>query len=144
MHAIPPIRKLMTPFPYSVDVEDDTAAAEALMAEHDFRHLPVTRDGELAGIITSRDIANYVRALDSSGQKQQVAVRHVYRADAYIVDMDTPLDDVLAAMAQRHIGSALVTRKGRLAGVFTTTDLCRFVAADLRDRFNPGDGNDAA
>ncbi len=144
MHAIPPIRKLMTPFPYAVDVEDDTLAAEALMTEHDFRHLPVTRDGELVGIITSRDIASYVRALGGSTRNQAVSVRHVYRADAYIVDMDTPLDDVLEAMAQRRIGSALVTRKGRLAGVFTTSDLCRFVTDDLRERFRPGDGNDAA
>jgi hypothetical protein len=28
-------------------------------------------------------------------------------------------------MADRHIGAALVTRKGQLAGIFTLVDACR-------------------
>jgi len=144
MSTIPPIRKLMTPFPYAVDLDEDTAAAKALMAEHDFHHLPVTSEDRLVGVITAHDIAQFEHALGKRGEHGPAPVRDVYRSDAYIVDMEAPLDCVLAEMAKRHIGSVVITRKGRLAGVFTTTDLCRYVAEDLRYRLRPDGGNDAA
>ena len=81
-----------------------------------------------------------------SGQvaEQKLRVREVYRSDPYVVDLNEPLDQVLLAMARRHIDSAVVTRKGRLAGVFTATDACECFAKFLRQHFAPDDGNDAA
>jgi CBS domain-containing protein len=35
----------MTPFPYAIDIDAALTAAQALMAEHGIRHLPVTEDG---------------------------------------------------------------------------------------------------
>jgi acetoin utilization protein AcuB len=68
----------------------------------------------------------------------------VYLDHPYIVDLNERLDVVLQNMADRHIGSALVTRQGKLAGVFTTTDVCRAFVEYLRDPFRPVDGDDAA
>ena len=58
----------------------------------------------------------------------------VQRADIYAVERDEPLDRVLAEMAERHIGSAVVTDGGKLVGVFTATDACRYFAEYLRSR----------
>jgi CBS domain-containing protein len=44
-------------------------------------------------------------------------------------------------MAERHLGSALVTRGGKLVGIFTTTDACRALARLLREQ-HPYDGPD--
>jgi CBS domain-containing protein len=63
--------------------------------------------------------------------------------DAYIVDLETPLDEVLDHMAANQIGSAIVTRQGKLAGVFTTTDACRSFAEFLREQ-SRHPGGDAA
>jgi len=38
----------------------------------------------------------------------------------------------LIEMAERRIGSAIVTRKGEIAGLFTATDACRCFAEHLR------------
>jgi hypothetical protein len=35
----------------------------------------------------------------------------------------------------RHIGSALVTRNGRLVGIFTAADACRILCGHLRALF---------
>jgi CBS domain-containing protein len=51
---------------------------------------------------------------------------------------------VVAEMAARHIGSAIVLRHGRLVGVFTAVDACRLLAEFLRDRFRPGEPEGAA
>ena len=44
-------------------------------------------------------------------------------------------------MAERHIGSALVTRGGKLVGIFTTTDACRALARVLHEQ-HPDPGPD--
>ena len=46
----------MSPFPYSDAIDAPILEARKLMLEHHVRHLPVTRDHELKGIITDRDI----------------------------------------------------------------------------------------
>ncbi len=52
--------------------------------------------------------------------------------ESYVVDAQTPLDEVLDHMASHRIGSALVTSNGELAGIFTATDACRAFAEFLR------------
>jgi len=64
--------------------------------------------------------------------------------DAYIVDMEARLDEVLAHMAEHHLGSAIVTRRGKLAGIFTVTDACRHFAEFLREQVRRAGGDDAA
>ena len=46
----------MSPFPYSDAIDAPILEARKLMLEHHVRHSPVTRDHELKGIITDRDI----------------------------------------------------------------------------------------
>jgi hypothetical protein len=47
-------------------------------------------------------------------------------------------------MADRHIGSAVVTRQGKLAGIFTWVDACRCFGDCLRAKTARVDGDDAA
>ena len=46
-----------------------------------------------------------------------------------------PLDRVLDRLPSRHVGSAPVTRHGRLAGIFTLTDAARLFCEHLRALF---------
>jgi len=50
-----PVSRFMTPDPLTLDCEAPLAFALNYMTLRDFRHLPLTRDGELAGIISLRD-----------------------------------------------------------------------------------------
>lgn len=134
----------MTPFPYSVDADARVEAARRLMREHGIRHLPVTDKGAIVGVVSERDLTVLATVRPGRGGDRELTVRQVYTADPYVVDLAEPLDNVLAVMAERHIGSAIVTRKGRLAGVFTATDACRVLGRYLRERFRPGGGDEAA
>lgn len=144
MHGIPPIKSVMTPFPHSVDIRAPIHQARLFMREHGIRHLPVMEDGHLVGIVTDRDIKLVLGPDFAYPEESELTVRDAYLADLYVVELDEPLDNVLNAMAERHIGSAIVTRNGKLAGVFTVTDVCRTFAEYLRDQFHPHGGNDAA
>lgn len=144
MKAIPAVKAVMTPFPYSIDADASIDSARRLMHEHGIRHLPVTEGGAIVGVVSERDLAVFTAVRAGRRGARAPAVRQVYTADPYVVDLSEPLDNVLAVMAERHIGSAIVTRKGRLAGVFTATDACRVLGRYLRERFRPGGGDEAA
>ncbi len=121
----------MTPLPYSVAIDARIAEAREVMAEHDVRHLPVTDDGELVGVITERDIALVLDPELDVPFHEELRVRTVCVRDAYVVGPEEPLATVLAEMARRRIGSALVAIHGQLLGIFTVTDACRLFAEHL-------------
>jgi acetoin utilization protein AcuB len=141
----PTLATAMTPFPYSVEQGASLDEATRLMEEHNVRHLPVTRDHNVVGLITERDIRSMLLGR-AGADLEAFGVADVYRADAYVVDLHEPLDNVLHTMAEGHISAAVVTKAGRLAGVFTFVDACRSYAEFLREHFAPdeGDGGDAA
>jgi acetoin utilization protein AcuB len=144
MSRIPTVKTFMTAFPYSV--EHDATVDEALefMRGHKIRHLPVTENGELKGIVSDRDIKLMLGPDFDYPDAREVKVKDAMVEDAYIVDFSAPLDTVLNHMAEHRIGSALVTRKGKLVGVFTSSDACRAFADFLAAHYRPPDGTAAA
>ncbi|MEO8225443.1 MAG: CBS domain-containing protein [Gammaproteobacteria bacterium] len=144
MKRMPTIKSLMTAFPYSVDTRASLADARAFMREHHIRHLPVTEGGNLVGSVSDRDI-NLILGPDfANPDEHSTQVSYAMVRDAYVVDMDTRLDEVLAHMAEHHLGSAIVTRHGKLAGIFTESDACRHFAEFLREQLRRAGGDDAA
>ena len=133
----PQILAFMTPFPYSIDIEAPLAEAHAFLRQQQIRHLPVTRNGVLAGILTDRDIKLALGPDLGSPPERELRVADVFQPETYVVDAGQCLEDVAATMADRHIGSALVTRGGKLVGIFTTTDACRALARVLREQGPP-------
>ncbi len=134
----------MTAFPYSIDIDAPIERAKTFMLEHSIRHLPVTDKDELVGLLTDRDIKLYLGPDLDYPDVSETKVRDVYQDKPYVVDLNEPLDNVLIRMANRHIGSALVTKDGKLVGVFTGMDACRGFAEYLRDQFEPTSGDDVA
>ncbi len=134
----------MTPFPYVVHVDDSLLTARTLMIDHSIRHLPVKDGDTLVGVLTDRDLK---RALDPSlglPPKEELFVRDVFMPDAYVVDASEPLDGVLEQLSARHIGSVLVTKHGRLVGIFTLIDAARMFCQHLRSLFPSPSGEEAA
>jgi len=132
----------MTAFPCAIAADEPLARARAMMAEHHVRHLPVTRAGRLASVISAAEVQ---QALDSRrGESAGLTVGEICSHEAYTVDVTTPLDEVLEEMARRRLGCALVVKGGRLAGIFTATDACRVLAELLQEMFPVAGGGDAA
>lgn len=50
------VRDVMSQTPVTVSPEDPVSRVAQLMVEHQFHRIPVTRDGQLVGIITSLDL----------------------------------------------------------------------------------------
>jgi acetoin utilization protein AcuB len=128
---IPTIESVMTPLVYAVDIDEAVEIAEELMLEHGIRHLAVTDSDSLVGIVSDRDIACTPNAAGLS-IRSKITVREICSLDVYSAEIDEGLDGILLTMSDRHLGATLVTRNGKMAGIFTTTDACRCYAESLR------------
>ncbi len=141
MRRVPTIKSVMTAFPYSVDINQTLHYADQFLQQHELGHLPVTNNGELVGVISRWDISFYsIQQTDNKERK----VSDIPMRDKYIVDLNERLDHVLKTMANQHLESALVTRQGKLAGIFTLSDVCRSFARYLNEQFGPPNGDEAA
>jgi acetoin utilization protein AcuB len=142
-HRLPNVLTAMTPFPYAVDVGDGVEVARSMMREHDIHHLPVLREGKLDGVVSGHDIEVTRGVLARQTVAVELTVEALYTREPYVVEVDARLDEVVEEIARRRIGSALVTKHGKLAGILTTRDVCNALVALLRE--SPDDsGDDAA
>lgn len=135
MEKVPLMKWVMTAFPYFIDVDASVRQARSMMLKHNIRHLPAKDRGSLVGVLTDRDLK---RALDTElglASKDELVVRDILLRDAYVVDLEERLDKVLLELARQHIDCVLVTKEGRLAGIFTATDACRVFGEYLRSHF---------
>lgn len=55
-----PVAEFMTADPEGLEIDSTIAYAVNRMSLGDFRHLPVTRDGKLVGIVSLRDILRFL------------------------------------------------------------------------------------
>jgi acetoin utilization protein AcuB len=141
---MPAVGVAMTPFPHFVHSDDSAISVEMLMQEHGIRHIPVQEKGHVMGLISERDLHRLANPALPQVDKATIRARDILLPDLFIVEMDTPLDQVVTSMAERHIGCAIVVKHEKLVGILSTTDICRALAQVLSSYFSTTDEGDAA
>lgn len=136
---MPIVGAVMTSFPYFVEAGATAAVMEQMMDEYNIRHLPVQEKGKVVGIVSERDLHHRVRREAPEAEKEKILARHVMVPEPYIVPFRAPLNDVVFEMAKRRIGSVIVQRQGKLAGILSAIDVCRILGEYL-DALFPGGG----
>jgi acetoin utilization protein AcuB len=114
------IANFMTRSPHCIGKDQKLATASSLMRDARLRHLPVLEAGRLVGMLSQRDI--YFVETIQGVDPVEVSVEDAMTQDAYQVQPTARLHTVVAAMAKKKIGSAVVVEDGKVVGVFTTTD----------------------
>jgi len=122
----------MTPSPITAPPDMGVFQARQLMQERRIRHLPVTQEGELVGIVTDRDIrlnlpspatslsvweVNYILARRTVGE--------VMSRGVMTIGADRDIAAAARLMLEHKIGALPVMDGGRFVGIITETDLLR-------------------
>lgn len=113
-------------------------ASEMLATEH-VSGMPVVRLGKLLGIISSRDILEFIAALPadpeavSGGQEHGILDDHTVeeamtRGPLTTVDPEAPANRAAEIMQAEHIHRLPVVSGDRLVGIISTTDVVKAVA----------------
>jgi len=130
--AIPLIGKFMTTKPISIEKDCNLLEAAKLMQQNNIRHLPVTYQNKVEGILSESDIT-LVRGLKDV-HIEKMKVYDCYTPNPFTVSPDAPLDKVLEEMAERKYGSVVVVDNQKLVGVFTWVDALIATAELLHTR----------
>ena len=69
------VREIMTPHPYSVVESTEVDVAVELMARHQIRRLPVTRDGRVIGMVSVADLAETLAPLKAIELLRAISLR---------------------------------------------------------------------
>ena len=142
---MPVVGAVMTSFPYFVDIDESAARMEAMMDQYEIRHLPVQDKGKIVGIVSERDLHHHVKRSSSPEEKDKLQARHIMVPEPYVASFRTPLNEVVLEMARRRIGSVIVEREGKLAGILSAIDVCRILGEYLESLFPGGrKGGDSA
>jgi CBS domain-containing protein len=110
---------------WSIDVEEPVLEAIQLMADKHVGALPVTRNGELAGVISERDYARKVILLGRSSAETQVW--QIMSSPVVTVAPDQDVRECMQLMTNRRIRHLPVVEQGRMVGVISIGDLVRAV-----------------
>lgn len=126
--GIPAIKDVMTPLPRTIGFDQDLQVARYLMRSHQIRYLPVLRDGEAIGVVTSSDLGRR----QYLGGDSTVKVGDLCCRKPLIVSPDARVDSVIRRMLVSRNRCALVIQDDRLVGLFTSKDAYRSFARFLR------------
>ena len=116
-----------------ITVQDDTAREEVLdllMQEHISGAPVVDREGFLVGVISQVDVffGGRTRAglNDGGGGPDRLTqVKDVMTSPPICAAEDTPVHDMAEMMCKLHIHRLPVVKRGRLAGMVSSIDICR-------------------
>ncbi|MFZ0759078.1 MAG: CBS domain-containing protein [Candidatus Sulfotelmatobacter sp.] len=89
---------------YSIDAGSSVLEAARFMMEHNIGALPVLRNGELAGIVSERDVMN--RVVAAGRMPAHTAVSEVMTANPRAVSLDESIEECLFIMQEfgfRHL-----------------------------------------
>jgi CBS domain-containing protein len=111
-------------------VEYPIKDAARMMIEKRIRRLGVCESGNLCGIITTSDMIGSLPQVPET-MKPWFEVDHFMSKQVVTADEGTLLENVAKIMAEKHVGSVVVTSQGEPIGIFTERDLLtKFLAKD--------------
>jgi CBS domain-containing protein len=113
----------------TITADQRSLDASQLMEINHVRHLCVSEGGSIVGLISVRDLVRYfvnagagpVRELDNVYRPLSVLMR----TSIETIDHGETLLAAARRMAEKHVGSLLVSQTGKLVGIVTESDLVR-------------------
>ena len=110
---------------WSVDADEPVLAAIQMMADKRVGALPVTRGGDLVGVISERDYARKVILLGRSSA--ETPVWQIMSSPVVTVTPEDGVRQCMQVMTERRIRHLPVVQSGRMVGMISIGDLVRVV-----------------
>jgi CBS domain-containing protein len=115
------VDEIMTTNPRTVNVDDTVLDAARVMRDNDIGDVIVVEDGQVAGIVTDRDIV--VRAVAEGRDAESTTVGDIATTGTQAMEPEASVDDALRTMREHDIRRLPVVKNGRPVGIISLGDL---------------------
>jgi CBS domain-containing membrane protein len=129
------VREIMMGSPVTLKPDDTLDLANDIISLGHIRHIPVTENGKLTGMISARDLMSVassrifgLKQKSKSALLKSILIKDIMKKRVVTVEPDTPITNAARLMAVKKIGCLPVVESGALVGLVTTTDVLRYVA----------------
>ncbi len=114
---------------YSIEATRTVLEAARFMMEHSVGALPVVRSGELAGIVSERDIMNRVVAVGRT--PGTTAISEIMTANPRAVALDESIEECLFIMREFGFRHLPIVDGRELKGLVSLRDILMHQAAEI-------------
>ncbi|GAE24541.1 CBS domain protein [Halalkalibacter wakoensis JCM 9140] len=114
------INEIMSKDVITIEANQSIQEAASMMKSHDIGSIPVTKNGELVGIITDRDIT--IRAT-ASGDGTNVSCEECMSTNLTVASPSTDPHEAANMMAAHQIRRLPVVENGKVVGMVAIGDL---------------------
>jgi CBS domain-containing protein len=115
------VEQIMTRDPRTLSADDTVLDAARIMRDNDIGDVIVVDGGDIAGIVTDRDIV--VRGVAEERDQLSTAVREVCTTGVEAIESGASVDEALSRMRERDIRRLPVVEDGRPVGIVSLGDL---------------------
>jgi CBS domain-containing protein len=115
------VRHVMTEAPRSLSDEMTAADAAGIMRNFDVGAVPVTRDDELIGLVTDRDLV--LRVVADRQDPSAIRLGDIATASPVTISPDAKLSEARELMANHRVRRLPVVKSGELVGILSLGDL---------------------
>ena len=124
------VKDRMTLNPYTVTPDTPINDAFAIMKDHNFRRLPVVKQGKLVGIVTEKELqrvtpsdATTLSVFELNYLLSKMTVKDAMTKDPITIEDSQQLEEAALLMRKNDFGALPVMRDKRLVGIITETDI---------------------
>ena len=135
------VREFMTTALTCLQETDTLLEATMIFVRSTFRHIPVLRGKQLVGVVTERDVKQFVPTLLTkvtpelySEVLETTAISRVMAHNPITVRPGQSMFEAAATLYDKRIGCLPVVENGELIGIVTTADMLRLLIRLLEDR----------
>lgn len=127
------VGEIMSTDLFTVSPDDPITLAASLMDWRHIRQLPVEQDGQLAGLISSREIFHFIAIPDRPHENPKlVTVGELMNSEPVTVTRETSIGEALNLARDHHADCLPVTDGNRLIGIVTSQNFLQVLSALLR------------
>lgn len=132
------VQEIMTTDLITLTVDDKLETAENLFKKHNIRHIPITKNNAIVGMLSLSDLMR-ISFADFTNQEYEIdafvyemfTIKQLMAKNVTMVPPTATIKEVAQMLVEKEFHALPIVEDNELKGIVTSTDLSRYLVAQL-------------